>query len=218
MTCLTPVGPVQAEASTDEHGRSARMVQPDDTSRTAAGRTADERSAISPTNSSNTRSRARSTAPTARLDHGCRVGRSCRDQCRRSTAAAKPRVPAHSPHRPAEQRASILSPGNVAGKECVLPTIPRGDIGRRCMRLPFEDLGLLRKVMRLDLSPSRISVTVALQDHSSWIGQCPTASRLDRGVRNGIVKRSGCGGSSPGWGSSLSQRRGVVRGGRWWWR
>jgi hypothetical protein len=53
------------------------------------------------------------------------------------------------------------------------------------MRLPFEDLGLLRKVMRLDLSPSRISVTVALQDHSSRIGQCPTASRLDRGVANG---------------------------------
>ena len=53
------------------------------------------------------------------------------------------------------------------------------------MRLPFEDLGLLRKVMRLDLSPSRISVTVALQDHSSRIGQCPTASRLDRGVPQG---------------------------------
>jgi hypothetical protein len=131
MTCLTPVGPVQAEASTDEHGRSARMVQPDDTSRTAAGRTADERSAISPTNSSNTRSRARSTAPTARLDHGCRVGRSRRDQCRRSTAAAKPRVRAHGRHRPAEQRASILSPGKRAGKECVLPTIPRADIGRK---------------------------------------------------------------------------------------
>jgi hypothetical protein len=27
--------------------------------------------------------------------------------------------------------------------------------------------------MRLDLSPSLISVTVALQDHSSRIGQCP---------------------------------------------
>jgi len=33
-------------------------------------------------------------------------------------------------HRPAEQRASILNPGeNVAGKERVLPTIPRVDIG-----------------------------------------------------------------------------------------
>ena len=74
------------------------------------------------------------------------------------------------------------SPENVEGKECVLPKIPRADIGRRCMRLPFEDLGLLRKVMRMDMSPSRISVTVALQDHSSRIGQCPTASRLDRGV------------------------------------
>ena len=38
------------------------------------------------------------------------------------------------------------------------------------MRLPFEDLGLLPNVMRLDLSPCRISVTVALQDHSSRIG------------------------------------------------
>ena len=43
----------------------------------------------------------------------CRVGRSRRDQCRRSTAAAKPRVRAHSSHRPAEQRASILSPGKT---------------------------------------------------------------------------------------------------------
>jgi hypothetical protein len=34
---LTSVGPVQAEASTDEYGRSAPIVQPDDTSFTAAG-------------------------------------------------------------------------------------------------------------------------------------------------------------------------------------
>jgi len=176
MTCLTPVGPVQAEASTDEHGRSARMVQPDDTSRTAAGRTADERSAISPTNSSNTRSRARSTAPTARLDHGCRVGRSRRDQCRRSTAAAKPRVRAHGRHRPAEQRASILSPGKTWQARSACCQQFRALTSAEKLRLPFEDLGLLRKVTL------RISVTAALQDHSSRIGQCPRASRLDRGV------------------------------------
>jgi hypothetical protein len=64
---------------------------------------------------------------------------------------------------PAVKVRGIAVGGIVEGKECVLPKIPRADIGRRCMRLPFEDLGLLRKVMRLDLSPSRISVTVALQ-------------------------------------------------------
>jgi proline iminopeptidase len=37
-------------------------------------------------------------------------------------------------------------------------------------------------------------------------------------LRGGIVNRSGRGGSAPGWGSSPSQRRGVARGGRWWWR
>jgi hypothetical protein len=62
------------------------------------------------------------------------------------------------------------SPENGAGKECVLPTIARAHIGRRVCVCRSSDLGLLRKVMRLE-SPSRISVTVALQDHSSRIGQ-----------------------------------------------
>src|SRR6185437_1315224 len=71
-------GSVQAEALCDVHAQSARTVQPGDTSGMPL--------AVPPMNARpsahqlvETRPRVRSTAPTVRLDHGCRVGRSRRD-------------------------------------------------------------------------------------------------------------------------------------------
>ena len=75
LTC----GSVQAEALCDVHAQSARTVQPGDTSGTPL--------AVPPMNARpsahqlvETRPRVRSTAPTVRLDHGCRVGRSRRER------------------------------------------------------------------------------------------------------------------------------------------
>src|SRR6476620_6154805 len=81
MTCPDPplpCGSVHAEAPCDVHAQSARTVQPGDTSGTPL--------AVPPMTARpsahqlvETRSGVRSTAPTVRLDHGCRVGRSRRD-------------------------------------------------------------------------------------------------------------------------------------------
>jgi hypothetical protein len=70
---------------------------------------------------------------------------------------------------------------NVEGKECVLPKIPRADIGRRCMRLPLEDLGLLPKVMRLDLSPSRQCLGHVLDLFHRRLGQGEEEMAADSG-------------------------------------
>src|SRR6476659_9866987 len=75
LTC----GSVHAEAPCYVHAQSARTFQP--------GATPGTPLAVPPMNARpsahqlvETRSGVRSTAPTVRLDHGCRVGRSRRDQ------------------------------------------------------------------------------------------------------------------------------------------